>query len=339
MGGLGGGLGSFVGGDSAVTEPTVNNEAARGLLVSLMPPGELYDFDNPDADIYKMFYAFGQSAKFFGYDVADRLHVEFNPAQCLEKLGDWESALNILPGTGNASAGKTTDQRRQGIVSKLRESGASTLSNIRAALGPVLGYVDPSQLEVLEVSRADLRTAHTLSDTTSHNIPSGNSYTYSFVVSDDNLPLGGVQAFVIADTGTRVTVTIASPSGTSKAISATADIITGQYFYAASEFAGDTVTGTWTVTVDKTGGGSVTVTQVDLFVEGLGLSGLGGDIFYWGVYADPGLVNSPDYTAARASITRLNPAHCQGFLVLSEDPWPDVETGIHLAIPDEAIPV
>lgn len=330
-------LGGPIGGDSAVVDAATTNEKALGLILSLMPPGQLYDFENPESDVYKMFYAFAQAAKMFGYDVADRLVVEFNPATCLEKLSDWEGCLDIVPGTGNASAGRTTPQRRLAIVSKLRESGASTLSNIRSAIGPVLGYTNPALVEVMEVIRAALTALHTYSDATAHVIAAAASYTYSFTVSDDGYPLGGVQLALTA-TGSGLTILITSPTGGTKTFTPTSAITTGEIFYAASEFAGGLVTGVWTVKATNTSGASITTSNAGLFVEGVA-DGLGGGIFYWGIYADPALVNNPDYLGTLQSIRRISPAHAYGFLVLSKSPYPDETTGIHLAIPDECLPV
>ena len=349
MAGLSFALGGYVGGSSAVTNPTVTNEDARGFLVSLMPPGKFYDFENPNSDIYGLFYAFGQSIKLFGYDVADRLHVEFNPANALEKLPDWENALNLLPGTGNASAGKSTTARRLAIVGKLRESGASTVSNIQAAVAPVLGYTNPSQLVVYETYRQTLTTAHTYTDAVgAFSIAAGASASRLFTVMDDGTPTGGIQVFtnVTGVAYSSLTITLTSPTSAAFPTpvsytwaNGTNPVGADAIFYALKQFQGAAMPGVWTLTVQNNAGVSATWNSASLFAEGLGPSGLGGDIFYWGIYVDPALTNAPDLVAARAAMSRLNPAHAAFFLITSLAPWPDVTSGPNASIPDTALPV
>ncbi len=338
MPGLGTGMGGYMGGDTSVTQPTVTNDTAKGIVQSLFPPGNLYDFDNPDANVFKILAAFGQGVKLFGFDVHDRLVAEFNPANVLEKLPDWETALNLLPGSGNALSGRTTTQRRTAIVSRLRESGASTPANIRAAIAPVLGYAEVTDLEVLEVDRDALRAAHTYSDTATYTVADGSSKTYTFTIMDEGVAAAGAQFYLVSTEAIGVSVTITAPSGETATIPGTYSLPTGMYFYAFTDFQEAEVSGVWTVLVENDSGSSTDLSDAALFVEGLGPGGLGGGIYYWGIYADPALVNSPDYLAAMASLIRMNPAHARGFLILSEDPWPDEESGIHAAIPDAAIP-
>jgi hypothetical protein len=337
-------VGGFLGADNAVLDPTTTEDQARGLLIGLMPPGQLYDFDNPDSDMYAFFYALGQCAKYFGYDVSDRLHVEFNPATCVEKIPDWEAALNLLPGTGNARANRSTAQRQAGIVGRLRESGASTPANIRAALAPVLGYANPDDLEVLEVDRDAYRALHTYTDGSgSVALGAGDTVTRVIPVSDDGLPAAGafVNLSIDGPAPEELVITLTAPDGTEVTwddLSATADL-TDLCLYARSEFASSNVGGNWTLSVENTGATPGDWDEGTIFVEGLGPSGLGGGIFYWGIYIDPALVNDPDLTGAFAGLTRVNLAHAFPFMVTSLEPWPDEESGTHAAIPNEAIPV
>lgn len=342
---LGGGfgVGSWVGADTAVTEPSVDNEKARGIFVSLYPPGKLYDFNNPDAELYKFTLALGEAIKLFGFDVIDRLFVEFNQGRCVEKLPDWEAALGIVPGTGFASANRTTAQRQASVVAKLRESGACTPANIRAVLGPLLGYTDPSTLEILETSRADLTALHTYTDTTgSVALGASSSVNRLIPVSDSGTIVGGVQVFCTVATTplTDLTITLTAPDGTAKAWTLS-DRVLGTDFilYSPSDFLNATIAGIWTLKITNNGATAGTWSAGSVFVEGQGIDGLGGDIFSWGFYADPVLVNSPDYRAALGTVVRVNPAHAQGFLILSEDPYPDETSGVHASIPNQCIPV
>ncbi len=344
MAALGFGVGSWLGAPSAVVDHTVTDEQARGIFVSLFPPGKLYDFDNPNADMYAFALALGQAINYFGFDVIDRLFVEFNPAKCVEKLPDWEAALGIVPGTGFASANRTTAQRQSAVVAKLRESGASTPANLRGAIAPLLGYADPSTLEILETSRAALTALHTYTDATgSVALGASSSVTRYIDVSDSASIVSGVQVFCTVATTplTDLTVRLTAPDGATYKEWAPSARVLGTSFilYARDDFASAAITGTWTLKITNNGATAGTWSAGSVFVEGQGTNGLGGEIFSWGFYADPALVDSPDYRAAFGTVLRVNPAHAQGFLVLSEEPWPDEESGIHAAIPDEAIPV
>jgi hypothetical protein len=111
----------------------------------------------------------------------------------------------------------------------------------------------------------------------------------------------------------------------------------------APDAAGCYIAGVWSVMTRSAAAGG-TVTQVILFTEGIGPNqNTGGAIFNWGVYADPAHMGENGYNAdlalARQIIQKMAPAHTVGNLIQSLDPHPDVDAGIHAAIPDECLPV
>jgi hypothetical protein len=348
MPGLGGPFGGGLGADDAVINHVVTPEEAKAILVSLFPPGELYDFDNPDTDIYKLMLAFGAAAKRYAFDVADRLHTEFNPAAALEKLPDWETALDIIPGTGNNTADKSSEARRNGIVGKLREFGASTIYNIQSAIAPLLGYVNPAQLVVLEVDRNVMRSAHTYLDTAGGGtltVPTFSSLTRTIYVNDDGIASAGVfiHLNITAVDGGNITARLTSPTGQTKFFQSFASgTVTNQSYelYARNEFISSKVNGYWTLQLFNADFVNTCGWQAgNVFIEGLGGGGLGQDLHVYGVFADATLVNAPDYAAALAALTRVTPANTKAYLILSNAPYPDNITGAHLAIPDQCIPV
>jgi uncharacterized protein YmfQ (DUF2313 family) len=348
MASLGFPLGDWLGTDSAVTTPSTTPDTAQGIVTSLFPPGTLYDLNNPNAEIFKMLAGFGSAVKIFGFDVADRLVAEFDPAGCLEKVPDWERALNLVPGTQNVGTNRTIPQRRQAIVGKLRESGASTLANIRAAVAPVLGYSDPSTLQVLETNRAALTAKHTYNDgNATLSVTSGNTVTRLINVADAGFPAGGVQLVLnlTNNVSSSWKVILTAPNGSTnytwQGFSFGFNAGDDTYLYAPSTFAAADIYGTWTVAVKNVSGSTQAWSSANLFVEGLTNGGTGADIYYWGIYVDPSLANSPDFAAAKASMLRVNPAHAAFFIITdigNGGPYPDTVSGPHEAIPNQCLP-
>src|SRR5688572_27122784 len=132
---------------------TMQPEEVRSWLVSLLPPGvrDHYDLDHRASDVSRFFDALADAAKLFGPDVVDRLRDEVVPHRATEKLVDWEEALALT--STLASGGASLGARRAAILGRLRESGSYTLPNIQAIVGPLLGYLDPTQLSVVETDR------------------------------------------------------------------------------------------------------------------------------------------------------------------------------------------
>jgi len=324
-------------------------EEVRGLLVSLLPPGasDFYDIENADASIYKFFAGLADSFKLYGFDVIDLIRTEFMPSTCVQKLPDWEAALG-LAGSLTAATGSNS-ARQAAIMAKLRESGASTLDNVRATIAPLLGYADPADLVIYEPSRAAQKAAHSYGES-----GMSVSFTTSAAVRSLGLHDGGwlsAASVQLSLTLTHsdmslVTVVLTAPSGATitwtsfatGSASSTTYVLYGLGSSAVSTttdgLVGESMPGDWSVSVSASSG-TGTLIAWSLFAEGIGgKRGLGESMFEWAVYADPLLVNSPDYVAVRAALQRIKPAQTLADLLLSIDPIPDNNT----TIPDGFIP-
>jgi uncharacterized protein YmfQ (DUF2313 family) len=324
-------LGSAVGGDTAVSFWSVTADEAKAILVSLMPPGQLYDFDS--GDISDLFDALGSAAKDFFFDVSDRLHAENIPDQSVERSNDWLDALGL------SGSGKTLTQIQALIRSKLREAGAFTIPNLQSIMAPLLGVTNPTTVQILEVDRDDFKTAHEYGFSSPITIAGGGgSFTFVKTVVSGGIITAGIQARLTFTCPALedITILVTAPDGTQTSWSdigtgaATADEV---YLY-AEDFAPGSTEGVWTFKVTNANASSMTWDAGYFFIEG-NLGGLGADIFDWAVYPDIALVNSPNYPAVLRSISRVTPAFGQGFLVLQMVPLPD-ETD---AIPNQCTPV
>lgn len=313
----------------------------RELFLQLWPPGRLYDWRNPVSKIARFVDGCAEALKTFGYDVIDRLHREISPSRCLDNIPDWEKALALS--SSYTALNGTIEQRRAGIIAKLREFGAFTLPNAQAILAPLLGYADAGKLQMLEVDRDAMRAAHTYTNAT----PQTGTY---FVASPVQVNDGGT----LSSAGAQVTVQLPAvpsplfpltfyllaPNG--KYTSWTTTQLgqpSAQYQLYDHTLVGVPCTGTWTFyVVASSFAAPVALSSWSLFVEGVGPAGLGGDIVDWGGYADPALMGSsgvpPDLKATQTAIERIEHAHTKGYLILSMTAIPDLPT----TLPDATLP-
>ncbi len=319
----------------------ITRQEVLSLFIQLWPPGRLYDWYNPASYISRFFDGVAEALKTFGYDFLDRLRREINPATWVEKLPDWEHALDLAD-EATALEG-TIAQRQAAVIAKLREFGAFTLDFTRATIGPLLGFANPSQLLVVETDRAKMRAAHTYSDGQGHSSPA-SSVSMSVYVPD-----GGV----VSDAGAQVLIDVAAPPGQNLHVVLTAPggqqkgwtyapsapPSTALILYAA-ELADVPCNGQWRLLVENVPAvGAVMVNAWSIFVEGSGLSGLGGDMCDWGVYADPTLEGTSgvpsNQGAAARTISRIQHAHTKGHVLLSLAALPDHAR----SLPDQCLPV
>jgi hypothetical protein len=206
----------------------------------------------------------------------------------------------------------------------------------------MLGYADPSKLAVLEVSRAQLRTAHTYSDPKPQAFGSGNGATA--VVNDGGtVSRAGAQLdfqFTSVPAAAFV-VTLRSPSGrTQQWTSAELGPLGAHYHLCAPDFAGDQCAGTWTVGMQVLVFNTTVpaLKSCSVFVEGAGPKGLGGDIVSWGVYVDPALAGKggapADIDGTRETVARIKHAHTTGYVLTSLNAIPDDPS----SLPDACLP-
>lgn len=350
---------------SAIGQTSV--EQARSALKAHFPPGanDWYDWDNSTdpSELWKLTQAIASFLKYWGYDYADLIKQEVNPLTVVAKLAEWEGALGITQSSASA-VNKWIATRQTAILSKLRESGASTLAYIRGVLEPLLGYTGANigTLQIIETNRASLTTAHTYSNATGASIGANSNVSQTVYVSDD----GGVSA-----AGVQVTVTITSTNPEQLSFTLTGPVVNGQpsvgsgqasitwaaaalpkgsvtstafNLYEHATSAGKYITGNWTLQIN-TGAATCTLVSWSLFTEGGGLrdanggSGLGGAMFEWGVFADPAKTNAPDLVGVLNAIRRIQPGYSKGYLLLSiAGAYPDTTSGVNASIPDEFLP-
>lgn len=322
-------------------------------LVDGLPRGidRILDF-TPTGDFYKLFWTIGSVLK-VGFDLVDLLRQEIAAFTARYKLSDWERVLG-LSRTTTALAG-TVPQRQQQVLGAWRAAAAKSgsRSTVQATLGPLLGYFSTTVPQVVEANAAALKTAHSYgfgadlvvaggggNGSTTFYVPDGG--TVSKMGAQLTLPFSGAASLV-------GTITLTAPNG--KQVSWTGQAIPSGWTQTpiklyGQAFAGVPVTGTWTLSVTNNNVGAVTLahTGASLYVDGIARGQeTGGAIFDWGAYADPahlGESGAPaDFNAARDKLRRLALAHTVANLIQSISPWPDTDSGVHAAIPDECIPV
>lgn len=328
--------------------PSQTALALKQELIAAFPPGtdKLWDWNHPDGP-GPFLEAVAQLLDVCGAQKIDQLRAELQPSTAIEKLPEWESTLAIQ-GTRIAQLGRTK-QRQAQVVSRLREWGsATTLAAIRAIVGPLLDYADPSQLVILEVDRDVLRAAHTYRWSGLVTFTFATSGTVYFYVPDDTfVSPSGAQLDITIDLAANlanVGCTLYAPDGThySIGIGNIGDVTpaTGTWRLYFPKFAGVPVGGIWKLVIGTISGTGY-ITAAGLFVEGLGRDstgndGLGGAKFQWAVVWDPALLGpDADLQAAAAAIERINYATRIAHLASRSRGLGKLPAGQLAAIPDD----
>ena len=140
-------------------DATVTEEQARELAVANFPlPGILHEFGSPglgqskspDAEFMDWM---GTLWKRDGVSISGHLTREMDPARANLKLDDWR---DLIRDHQQPSEARLTWRRSS--LPRLREIGqASSLFGVAASVGTVLGYQNPTQLELLEYSASVAR--------------------------------------------------------------------------------------------------------------------------------------------------------------------------------------
>ena len=240
-------------------------------------------------------------------------------------IESWEEALALLPGNLSVT------QRKAAIISKLREHGASTLANVRALVGPLLGYVDPTLLTLVECPRADLTTAHTYADATGGSVVGAGSFSLTCYVPDDALVSAGgalLRVYLLDPPElAQLSAVLYDPTGAVAATfprgsfgSGTIAGVGGVYLLAQGA-ATHPIMGTWTLTITNSAAGTFVSPGWTIFVEGIGRDSVGGDglgceIFKFAALVDPTLTVAPNYPATLRALARVRPAHTQSYYAL-----------------------
>lgn len=321
------------------------------LLMQLLPRNAdaLYGLLHKSGDPYNVFAGEADGFKAYCLDAIATARAEVSPLTTTVKLPEYESwtglTQTIIALTGS------TQQRRNQVISKLREQGASTVNNVIAILAPLLGMF-PGNVQVVESNQAAITTAHTYTNSTGASIGANSSVSQTVLVND---------AGVVSDAGAQVTVTVTSTNPEQLSFTLTTPAGVNAYTMPAGTIPAGSVTsvafkvsvipsagasftyGTWTFQVN-TGAATCTLVSWALFVEGIAQGQDTGGARYWfGVYADPAHLGetgaSANFAAARAALARITPAHAVACLLQSiSGAYPDTTSGANAAIPNECLP-
>jgi hypothetical protein len=327
----------------------LNSDQVLNLIIQLLPRGseKLYGLLSRRGDVFQYFSGIADTFSYFAFSAIAQLHAELNPQTANLRLPDYELWLGLTQ-TPIVISG-TIDQRRNQVLSKMREQGASTVNNIVGIIAPLLGML-PANVQVIESNQASITTAHTYSNSTGASIGSNSSVTQSVYVPDSGYSDAGAQVSVtITSTNPeQLSFVLTDPSGNQYTMPA-GTIPAGALTSTAApvnfvKVSGSTfVVGSWSLQI-STGSAACTLVSWSLFVEGLAVAqDTGGARFWFGVFADPVHLGetgvSANFAAARAALLRIQPAHANGRLLQSiAGAYPNTSSGANSAIPDETLP-
>lgn len=331
---------------------TTTFDDAYQRVFEALPPGidNVLDFTIGEGDFYKLTWVVGAALKLFLFDGIDLLRSEVVAYLSRYKLPDWEGLFN-LRGTHVAQIG-TIPQRQQQVLSSWRSAAGqgSSLPVVQAIMGPLLGYFPTTPVQIINADRSALTLAHSYDfchgvDVT---LNQGTTTTLTVYVNDGGkvAKMGAQLAlpFSTADT-TMMVFTLIAPDGTSKTWPA--GTANSPLWLTAPELAGAQIQGQWTLVITNNnsaiGSFNTLYSSLQLFVEGIARGQqTAGAMFDWGVYADPAHIGEngtpPDFSAVRAAINRVKYSESVGNLIQSLVPYPNTDSGVHAAIPDECIP-
>ena len=355
-------------------DATVTEEQARELAVANFPPGILHEFGSPglgqskspDAEFMDWM---GTLWKRMAFDFLDIWAREMDPARALLKLDDWRDLYEII-----SNPIRRSDLAAL-VIARLREIGqSSSLFGVAASVGTVLGYENPTQLELLEYSASVARSALNyifpiltpVAIPVSANFSGGVSFVTPYPYDAGPVWSSGAWMSLVfsANVGSSINVRLTAPDGYQKTwmpITQTHDVSFAVLF--AAEMSGHPVRGNWTVEIFRNGGPVVNLIGMSLYAPGCprseGMSpavplaigppwpvvvpnaetrcGLGRARMWWGVYVDPALVGiktAADFREAQAAISRLRHAYHGADLILTKTPVP----GTPQVIPGAFVP-
>lgn len=308
----------------------MTTDRARAWLLSLLPPGydNWFDFTpGSDGDLLLKSAADGLVNAVVTH--ADDVASDASPLT-LTVLGcvSWEQALGLAGGVSSFSS--SLPRRIAAIVSKLRESGASTRTNILASAQVLTGQT----LAIIEHTRASKCTDNTYHINGAPATIPASGFVDLLIPVADNAP--------VSDAGAQVVVSITHPQSSGLSFRLTApdgfSVSWGSYLtgsitdtalaFGSPLFAGHLTTGAWTLRVTDASGnaGAVVAGSFDgLFVEGVGrdvitgADGLGARVFEWSLRFDPTATGSAGLATVGEVVDlarRWNPAHALGGVTL-----------------------
>jgi hypothetical protein len=240
-------------------DSSVTSADAIQLARQALPANTFHDFDDTSSPDYQFLAFNAETLKRYGYDALDLLNRELDPRRTTLKLADHKAVFRITQDPPSLA------EQRALVLARYREYGGPTsLFAVSAAIGVVLGYAVPSQLEIMEISADQLRTSIEHIPTYGGAIPEdvgfgSTNFVYRTPMLHDGGAVWGAGAFLrlaldIA-AGAYIHVKLIGPDGTSKIWSPITrwQQVTYHVLY-GKEFAGKAIHGNWVVQIYRTPG-------------------------------------------------------------------------------------
>lgn len=321
---------------------TVTVDEVRERIVGALPPGieGWLDF-TPGGDFYKFFQSIAEAFQVHGVGLYEILRAELSPGSSRYLLSAWEAIFG-LETSRTTLRGLLPDRQAQVVASWRAVALDSSKESVRAVIGPLLGYADPSQLLILEPTRAAVTALHELTVGSLTNevvaaVPDSTSFTFlvrdrgqvstgGAMIAFEGLNTDGtsLDSWLISLTAPDSTVVLDEvPLGTAAQVIASGDIVLRRPIQRGIDIYGDwTLTITWT---EASTGAGFDVAAINVLLEGIGrdawnYDGLGAAIYHWTVLAQPaylGVTHDADIQAAQDALTRLQQSHTIGGVALS----------------------
>ncbi len=307
-------------------QPTASVSHAESVVLvkEAWPPfsDQLYDWDNPSAVVAKLFEAFGDVIKLYGYDQSDRIIRELNPLTTVELLPFWEAALGIILSEA-AQKTRPADVRRQAVLARLREVGPLTLFALASIFGQLANYAAGTTPRVQELDTGRQRTHNEYAADVGIAIPTGTVFDGTNLVLITPTLLDGGKVW---DTGALVTLLLSSANSEGLHIQLTAPDfstatwtggpnLTTQVMLRSPAQAGAPIHGNWILNIYRDGGApAVTLNSWKLYVLGELYGGRAQSKFIWSVFLDAAH-QTVDYRDLLATLNRITQSYAQSFVI------------------------
>lgn len=316
-------------------DASVTFKQAMQIVQDHWPPytDRLYDWNNPDTYVGKVFLTIRDVVKLYGYDQADRVFRELNPLRMVEQVPAWESLLGITLSDA-ASRSRSVAKRRATVLARLREMGPLTIHNLSAIFATLAEYQAPDTPEVIDIRSADMETANTYTDVLGGAIPTGTGFDATNLIRITPTLLDGGEVW---QAGALVTLNLSAaqseflhvrltgPSGVVAEWSGGPNLSTAVKLRSV-EHAGEPIHGNWTLNIYRdVGSPAVTLTSWSLYVLGKTWGGREGSKHIWSLYLDPAH-QSVDRRDIETTLDRITQSYTEGFVIFDKTSIPGINT-------------
>jgi len=315
---------------------SITQKEAVEIVKDAWPPftGQLYPWGYPHSLAYKIFQAFGDIIKLYGYDQSDRLFREINPLTCVELLPAWEAALGITL-SDTALRLRSVDVRRNHVLARLREVGPLTVFNVAAIFGQLANYIAGTTPEVLTLDHDTERTRNLYSDTVNDTIPFGTGFDNTNLIRRTHTLLDGGQVWLA---GTRIDfrytpttiatenihVQLTGPDLTTDSWTLGPNL-SDTLILRSQKFNGGPVHGNWTLNVYKVGVPFVVFLDWKFYVLGRTWGGRAQSKLIWSVFLDA-LHQTVDRRDLDNTLDRITQSYTEGFCIFDKTSIPGIRT-------------